>query len=221
MARLGLPPQSILPSERGAPRWHPAIVGSMTHCAGYRAAALARREAVSSLGIDAEPNLPLPDGLLDSIALPAERRQVQDLQDAVPSIAWDRLLFSIKESVFKTWYPLTGKELDFHQARISFDGGGRGFHARLLVDPPNAQCPPEFTGRWTTHQSILISSIALPVNAPARPAASPIARALDLGHGRAFGGAAHSPVQNPVQRPAHNPAHDPVHGSEARATSLA
>ena len=42
LARLGVPPAPILPGERGAPRWPAGVVGSMTHCAGYRAAAVAR-----------------------------------------------------------------------------------------------------------------------------------------------------------------------------------
>ena len=38
---LGIAPSAILPGERGAPQWPPGIVGSITHCAGYRAAAVA------------------------------------------------------------------------------------------------------------------------------------------------------------------------------------
>ncbi|MFI7236042.1 4'-phosphopantetheinyl transferase superfamily protein [Streptomyces cyaneofuscatus] len=36
-----------------------------------------------------------------------------------------RLLFSAKESVFKVWYPLTGRELDFSEAEIGFAPAGR------------------------------------------------------------------------------------------------
>lgn len=35
MTALGLPPQSVLPGERGAPRWPDGFVGSMTHCERY------------------------------------------------------------------------------------------------------------------------------------------------------------------------------------------
>ncbi|HEY6480768.1 MAG TPA: 4'-phosphopantetheinyl transferase, partial [Streptosporangiaceae bacterium] len=60
LARLGQPPVAILPGERGAPGWPPGIVGSITHCAGYRAAAVARVSQVLAIGLDAEPDLPLP-----------------------------------------------------------------------------------------------------------------------------------------------------------------
>ena len=39
MAALGLPPAPVVPDERGAPRWPDGVVGAMTHCDGYRAAA--------------------------------------------------------------------------------------------------------------------------------------------------------------------------------------
>ena len=42
LARLGLPPVPIVPGLRGAPQRPDGVVGSMTHCAGYRACAVAR-----------------------------------------------------------------------------------------------------------------------------------------------------------------------------------
>jgi len=44
------------------------VVGSITHCAGYRACALARAADVVALGIDAEPHEALPEGVLGEIA---------------------------------------------------------------------------------------------------------------------------------------------------------
>lgn len=111
-------PQPVLPGERGAPRWPEGLVGSMTHCDGYRAAALVRATDLASLGIDAEPHTPLPDGILPSVSLPAERVRLARLTAGQPAVHWDRLLFSAKESVYKTWFPLTGKWLDFEEADI-------------------------------------------------------------------------------------------------------
>ena len=45
LAELGVPAGPILPGVRGAPVWPAGIVGSMTHCVGYRAAAVARSAA--------------------------------------------------------------------------------------------------------------------------------------------------------------------------------
>ena len=46
----------------------PASFGSITHCESYRACALARSHEIATVGIDAEPNAPLPDGVLEPIA---------------------------------------------------------------------------------------------------------------------------------------------------------
>ncbi|MFJ3651237.1 4'-phosphopantetheinyl transferase family protein [Streptomyces murinus] len=160
MAGLGLPAAPVVPGRRGAPGWGPGLTGSMTHCAGFRAAALARHRDVRSLGIDAEPNTSLPAGILEEISLGPERRQIAALRHARPEIAWDRLLFSAKESVFKTWYPTTGLELGFHQALITFDPDQQGFRARLLTAAAGDSAPRSYTGRYGVEGGILATAIA-------------------------------------------------------------
>ncbi|MGW2703073.1 hypothetical protein [Streptomyces sp. NPDC001340] len=71
LADLGRAPVPIAPGPRGEPRRPMGIVGNMTHRAGYRAAAVARAEDVHAFGIDAEPDRPLPVGVLEAVSLPA------------------------------------------------------------------------------------------------------------------------------------------------------
>jgi 4'-phosphopantetheinyl transferase EntD len=153
MARLGVEPAPLLTGERGSPVWPDGIVGTITHCAGYRAAAVARTSAIRSVGIDAEPDEPLPDGVLDMIALPEERERIAKLPAGV---SWDRLLFSIKESVYKTWFPITRRWLDFEGASVTIDPEGT-FSARILVDGPVSH----FDGRWLAGGGLVLSAIAL------------------------------------------------------------
>ncbi|MGC4746842.1 4'-phosphopantetheinyl transferase family protein [Micromonospora sp. DT201] len=68
MARLGRPPMPVLPGPRGEPQWPDGLVGSITNCAGYRGAVLAKADVVTTVGIDAEPNEALPDGLLPAVS---------------------------------------------------------------------------------------------------------------------------------------------------------
>lgn len=157
LTALGLPPAPLLPGQRGAPRWPEGVVGTMTHCAGYHAAAVARAGDLASLGIDAEPDGPLPAGVLDVIALPAERDRLAGYAAERPDVAWDRLLFSAKESVFKAWYPLTGRELDFTEADLTFSPDGT-FTASLLVPGPL----PAFTGRWLPTSGLLLTTVTVP-----------------------------------------------------------
>ncbi|MEE1799444.1 MULTISPECIES: 4'-phosphopantetheinyl transferase superfamily protein [unclassified Streptomyces] len=161
---LGLPPVPLLPNRRGAPQWPEGIVGSMTHCDGYRAAVVARSGETASLGIDAEPDAPLPEGVLEAITLPSERSHLAALTARHAEVSWDRLVFSAKESVFKTWYPLTGRELDFSEAEIDIDPVRRTFHARLLVPGPvvGGRRIGEFPGRWIAAHGLIATAIHLP-----------------------------------------------------------
>jgi enterobactin synthetase component D / holo-[acyl-carrier protein] synthase len=164
LARLGKAPVPIVPGTRGAPQWPPGVVGSITHCDGYRACAVARDSDVLAIGLDAEPHGPLPDGVLQAVSLDEERAQVVALTAAVPDICWDRILFCAKESVYKAWFPLTRRWLGFGEARVSFDPGSRSFTAELLADGPvvNGQALAGFTGRWLVSRGLIATSIVLP-----------------------------------------------------------
>ncbi|MFI2780484.1 4'-phosphopantetheinyl transferase [Streptomyces sp. ALB3] len=166
MAGLGLPPAPVMRGHRGMPLWPEGTVGSMTHCDGYRAAALARATEVRAVGIDAEPNEPLPPGVWELVSLPSERARVPTATDG-PAIHWDRLLFSAKESVFKTWFPLTRIELDFQEADVSFRTGpgaatGGTFTAELLRTAPGM--PEAYEGRWLIDDGFAVTAIVLPVS---------------------------------------------------------
>lgn len=163
LGELGLAPVPILSGARGAPVWPDGVVGSMTHCEGYRAAVLGRTAAFATLGVDAEPHAPLPDGVLDAIALPAERVRTAALSAARPSVCWDRLLFSAKESVYKAWFPLTGRWLDFAEADIVVDPAGT-FTAHLLVPGPVLGGTPvtAFVGRFLVGRGLVVTAISIP-----------------------------------------------------------
>ncbi len=163
LAALGVAPAPILRGERGAPQWPEGIVGSITHCAGYRAAAVARASDALTIGLDAEPALALPDGVLDRISRPAERARLRDLTAAAPGICWDRLLFSAKETTYKAWFPLAGRWLGFDEAEITLHEADGTFDARLLVPGPTV-CGTTlagFAGRWLACDGLILTAVVL------------------------------------------------------------
>ena len=166
LARIGVAAAPIVPNRRGAPQWPAGVVGSMTHCAGYRAAAVSRAEVCAAVGIDAEPNRPLPEGVFPVVTLPGERAQVAMLESRRPDVCWDRIYFSAKESVFKAWYPLTGRELDFSEAEITFDPLDATFAARLRVPGPvvAGHQVTAFHGRWLATRGLLATIVHLPMS---------------------------------------------------------
>lgn len=160
LAELGVPAAPLLPGERGAPGWPEGVAGSMTHCAGYRAAVVGTLDRVVAIGVDAEPHDALPAGVLDAVSLPAERARIAELSTADPSVHWDRILFSAKESVYKAWFPIAREWLGFEDADLTLSPDGT-FHARLLKQGPEVEGSPltEFTGRWLTTPDHLLTTI--------------------------------------------------------------
>jgi 4'-phosphopantetheinyl transferase EntD len=164
LARLGFAAQPIPVGARGEPLWPAGIVGSITHCAGYRACAVAPASVLLTIGIDAEVDDSLPDGLIGDIALPEEQRWIEAAAAADPGVSWDRLLFSIKESIYKAWFPLTRSWLGFEDASVAIDRERGSFSASLLVPGPTlaGRKLDGFSGRWVAAEGLLLSAIAVP-----------------------------------------------------------
>jgi 4'-phosphopantetheinyl transferase EntD len=157
LARLGIAAAPILRGARHEPLWPDGVVGSITHCRGYRAAAVASSKNIMAIGIDAEPAGPLPAGVERRVLGGDER---QWLASAPVGVPWDRVIFSAKESVYKAWFPLTGRWLGFEDAVIAIDPERGSFQAALLVD-----CPARlrrFDGRFLVEGGLVLTAIALP-----------------------------------------------------------
>ncbi|KAB8196053.1 4'-phosphopantetheinyl transferase superfamily protein [Nonomuraea phyllanthi] len=164
LGRLGLPPAPVLPGLRGEPQWPHGVVGSITHCAGYRGAVLGDATKVATVGIDAEPNDALANGVLEAVSLPEERAHLHRLSALHPHVSWDRMLFSAKESVYKAWYPLAKRWLDFEDAVITFQPATGTFSARLLVRGPrvDGRRLDSFSGRWLVDRGLIVTAIVIP-----------------------------------------------------------
>ena len=151
LARLGLPVVAVASGARGEPLWPQSVVGSITHCARYRACAVARAQDVLAIGIDAEVDAPLPAGVLATVAGSDEQRALAAQREGT---CWDRVLFSAKEAVFKAWFPLTGQALGFEDAVVRIEADGT-FAARLRVGGPL----PELHGRWVAAGGIVATAV--------------------------------------------------------------
>ena len=165
LGELGVPPVPILKGDKGEPCWPDGVVGSLTHCTGYRGAVVGRGEAVRSVGIDAEPHDVLPNGVLDAISLPAERAEIPRAMPA--GLHWDRVLFCAKEATYKAWFPLTKRWLGFEDAHITFEVDPSGvtgrFVSRILIDPAALSGPPltSLAGRWSVERDLVLTAIVL------------------------------------------------------------
>ena len=161
MMRAGAPVSPLVPSQGRAPRWPAGFVGSMTHCEGYCAATVGPRDQLLTVGIDAEPDESLPAGVLAAVSDSTERAWLADLPSQGP--AWDRMLFSAKEAVFKAWYSQTQRWLDFSDGRLRIHDDGT-FSVHLtgagLTDQHFGW--PKVEGRWAVIDRIIATAVALP-----------------------------------------------------------
>lgn len=184
LADLGVPPAALVRDVHGAPRWPAGTVGSLTHCRGYRAAAVARSRDADGVGIDAEPCAPLPSRVLAGVTSAAERAHLAELGARRPDVPWCQVLFSAKEAYYKVWYPAMGSWLGFDDAEVVLEPSGD--HGTFTVRPvsggarrarradaafdPVATGFPALPGRWTAGTGLVVTAIAAPAGSLPRRA---------------------------------------------------
>lgn len=160
LQKLGVPVIPVLRGPHGEPLWPPGVVGSVTHCDGYCAVAVARAQDVLAVGIDAEVHAALPSEVLEYVCFNDE---LVWLNQAPSDVHWDCLMFSIKEAVFKAWFPLTERWLGFEDVQIAFNPDQRTFHARLLQGPLKIAGHElaGFTGQYEVRNNLALSAVVL------------------------------------------------------------
>lgn len=164
---IGRPAVAIRPGPRREPRWPSDIVGSITHCPGYRAAAIASASSFDGIGIDAEPHRPLPPRVVERITAAGEPEMLAGLHREHPDVHWDRLLFSAKEAVYKAWFPLTRRWLGLRDARLFVDAATCTFGARLVRDEgriTDERPPVRFHGSFLVDQDLVLTAVTVPNN---------------------------------------------------------
>ncbi|WP_082456421.1 4'-phosphopantetheinyl transferase family protein [Novosphingobium sp. Leaf2] len=106
-------PTDICKNQSGAPIWPKGFVGSLSHDEDFAAAAISSQTDFKSIGIDVEPPTPLPQELIDIVATPQETSQASNL--GVPV----KLIFCIKEAVYKCTNVLDSVYLDYHDVDVN------------------------------------------------------------------------------------------------------
>src|SRR5262249_6928975 len=101
-------------------------------CDGYCATAVARATCFAGIGIDAEVNDALPNDVLTLVSNDLERKKIKALPKQ--EIAWDRVLFSIKESIYKAVFPIIQRWLGFEDASVTIYPRKATFRATLSIE---------------------------------------------------------------------------------------
>jgi 4'-phosphopantetheinyl transferase EntD len=130
---LGVEPGPVLVGSHREPIWPPGVVGSLTHCGAYCAAAVAREEQFVGLGVDAEASDSLDPKLISMVCTPGEVEWVKN-HEAPPHGDWHKVIFSAKESVYKCIFPLVRRVLEHHEVEIRLDRSSHRFSVQLLFE---------------------------------------------------------------------------------------
>jgi 4'-phosphopantetheinyl transferase EntD len=112
LKEMGLPACALPRLSSGATDWPAGIVGSLAHDSLIAVAAIGQASSLAAVGIDVEPAESLPRELLNIVATPLERQRIDD------DPYHGRLLFTIKEAVYKAAYSLDHIFLDHHEVEV-------------------------------------------------------------------------------------------------------
>lgn len=155
---------ALLKGVQREPGWPSGWTGSISHTQGICMVAVAATDRYASLGLDVEQATPLNPELVALICRKEEQTALRDLRlrtGFAPPL--EKLVFSAKESVHKTYFPLNGHTLDFLDARIELDWEAGGFSAFILNPEPNPRCPiRQLQGRFAFYQDWIVTGIFNP-----------------------------------------------------------
>jgi len=156
LAELGIRDFPLVSGPDRAPVWPEGVVGSITHCRGFVAAAVTREDELRGLGLDAEPAAPLDDEILELICTPPERAWLSEVDPR-----WATALFSAKEAVYKCLHPVSGAWLDFQDVTLTFDAPRRRFRLEPGTEVPGVGDASTVRGRYVRTRTHWITGASL------------------------------------------------------------
>lgn len=147
------------------PLWPAALVGSITHTAGFCAAVVALKSDLIAVGIDSEIRGSVKPELWRSICTATETMWLRSLPSAEQTAA-ATLIFSAKEAFYKCQYPLAGERLNFQDASVEIEDWGRPL-GKVKIHPSRQvalaqHAPAPWPGRYLFHEEFVSAGIGLP-----------------------------------------------------------
>jgi len=166
LANFGVTGFALLAAPDRQPLWPADFVGSITHTAGFCAAAVVPRSMCRALGLDSERSGAPTVDIWPTLCRPEELAWVESLPPDQRSAAVT-LIFSAKEAVYKCQYPVTGEWLDFHDLRVDVPDWERE-RGRFVVTPTRhikiveQGALPD--GRYCFHEQFVSTALCIPAS---------------------------------------------------------
>jgi 4'-phosphopantetheinyl transferase EntD len=163
LGRFGVVGATIPRGADRLPIWPDGFVGSISHCPGWCAAAVARRRDFAAIGLDVEVRRRVRPELHTTLCTPTELAWMA-IGDRGAETA--TLLFGAKEAVYKCVYPMTRARLAFTDVEVAVDLPSGALEAFLPDRLPSAW--RRLAGRFALEPGHVISVFCLPAKATPR-----------------------------------------------------
>lgn len=163
LKKAGYPFLPILKQGDRSPQWPFNIVGSISHGASLAAAVIRRKhKPLSGVGIDIEDlSREIRTNITGHVLTPWEMDHWLKGEAGVSEAV--RIIFSIKEAIYKCFFPIEGVNLGFFDADVlEFNSGS--FKARLLKNPfkEKTEIPLTLNGTLQIEKNVVFSAIKYP-----------------------------------------------------------
>lgn len=159
LASVGLPALAIPMGTDRAPLWPASATGSITHGRDHAFAVAAPLSRIAGLGLDAEPDLPLPHDVLDEIC---DSDECSWIAGQNQPLRWARLIFAAKEAAYKCQYPFSKTLFGFEVMTVRVDPEAGSLTARFLRPIAPFAAGRVLHGRFALDEGLIIAGFSLP-----------------------------------------------------------
>ncbi|MBV1911517.1 MAG: 4'-phosphopantetheinyl transferase superfamily protein [Kangiellaceae bacterium] len=146
---------SLLINNLRAPAWPRGIVGSLSHCESVCVGVAANENSILGIGIDIERSTPINESYLSIICTETDKLAIEKQNDPLSAA---KILFSIKESIFKCLHPRFEHWIDFKDVDVFLDMANSRYTAKPCGDFAEQIKIETITGRWYQDRDWVISS---------------------------------------------------------------
>lgn len=147
----------LLRDEDRVPIWPAGVAGSISHSKELCLAAIGSTDRYRGVGIDLEPDEPVQSGIERIVCRDAEQAWLEAADPEEQGLRC-RIVFSVKEAVYKAFYPSLREFWSFQDVGVEIDLAA----ARFVAEVPRSTGVARVEGRVIRRAGWIVSGIALP-----------------------------------------------------------
>jgi 4'-phosphopantetheinyl transferase EntD len=155
LSQLGHSDFAILINQQRGPIWPPGIIGSLSHCSEIAVAVAIDDRSIASIGIDVEAYYEMEENLRKLICSEQEMKHLRSIGQ--PELM-SKIVFSIKEAIYKCLNPLIQQWIDFKDVSIVLDKNKQTYVANLNSELTARLGCSTISGRWLINEQHVYSS---------------------------------------------------------------